>query len=251
MIVIPQDPGPLLQILPSPELSLDNIIRVFWLGKRAPADAELKPFLQVRKDRVLAALQYLVHHNHLYQDLTINHDMMDGWSDEFVPSEIHDSIICLGSSDRQEREGYTVSAQRGNYENDLHRAQDEHFDADDQAFISGSVYTDANGERQDPSARMIGTLREVVMRNACDSGENLPIAEDILREPARRGAMPTISYAIRGQSALMNSWEDPHYFTAAFPTLFPTGVGGHQDKRAVAVSLRAFAEWALNHHSRR
>jgi hypothetical protein len=32
MIVILQDPGPLLQILPSPELRLDNLIKVFWLG---------------------------------------------------------------------------------------------------------------------------------------------------------------------------------------------------------------------------
>ena len=29
MIVIPQDPGPLLPILPSPELRLDNLIKVF------------------------------------------------------------------------------------------------------------------------------------------------------------------------------------------------------------------------------
>ena len=44
MIVIPQDPGPLLHILPSPELRLDNLIKVFWLGKRAPADTDLNPF---------------------------------------------------------------------------------------------------------------------------------------------------------------------------------------------------------------
>jgi len=177
--------------------------------------------------------------------------MMDDWSDEFIPSEIHDKIICLGSSDHHEREGYTVSLQTGNYENDLHGAQDEHFDTDGQAFISGSVYTDVNGERQDLSARMIDTLREVVIRNGCGTGESAPTAEDVLHEPGRREAMPTISYAIRGQSALMNSWEDPHYFTAAFSTLFPTGAGGHQDKRAVAVSLGAFTEWALNHDSGR
>ncbi|PVH70863.1 hypothetical protein DL98DRAFT_617764, partial [Cadophora sp. DSE1049] len=56
VIVIPQDPGPLLQIFPSPELRLDNLIKVIWLRKRVPADADLKPFLQVRKDKVLAAL---------------------------------------------------------------------------------------------------------------------------------------------------------------------------------------------------
>ncbi|PVH68338.1 hypothetical protein DL98DRAFT_380514, partial [Cadophora sp. DSE1049] len=81
MIVIPQDPGPLLQILPNPDLRLGNLIKVFWLGDRAPANADLKPFLQVRKDKVLAALQYLVRHNHLYHDLTINHAMIDSWSE--------------------------------------------------------------------------------------------------------------------------------------------------------------------------
>ena len=37
MIVIPQDPGPLLDILPSPDLKLNDIIKVIWLGKLAPA----------------------------------------------------------------------------------------------------------------------------------------------------------------------------------------------------------------------
>jgi hypothetical protein len=60
-----------------------------------------------------------------------------------------------------------------------------------------------------------------------------------------------ISYAIRDQATLMNNWEDPSYFTGAFPTLFPTGIGGHLDQRPKAVSLKAFAQWALNHHSRR
>jgi hypothetical protein len=253
MIVIPQNPGPLLHILPSPELRLDSLIKVFWLGQQAPADADLKPFLQVRKDRVLAALQYLAQHNHLYRDLTINHAMMDDWSGEFIPPDIRDNIICLGSSDQHEREGYTVSLQTGNYENDLHAAQDAVFGTDDhEPFISSSVYTDVNEERQDPYARMIDTLREVVTRGVYGTGESVPTVEDVIDGPGRRrGNMPTISYAIRGQSALMNSWEDPRYFTAAFPTLFPTGTGGHQDKRTVPVSLAAFAEWALNHHSRR
>jgi hypothetical protein len=47
IIVIPQDPGPLLHILPSPELRLDNLIKVFWLGKRVLANVDLKPFLQI------------------------------------------------------------------------------------------------------------------------------------------------------------------------------------------------------------
>jgi hypothetical protein len=60
--------------------------------------------------------------------------------------------------------------------------------------------------------------------------------------------MPVISYTIHGQATLVDHWSDPHYFTAAFPTLFPTGIGGHLDERTIPVSLEAFAEWALSHH---
>jgi hypothetical protein len=139
-----------------------TLIKVIWLGKRAPADADLKPFLQVWKDKVLAALQYLVPHKHLYHDLTINHAMIDSWNEDPIPPEIRNNIICLGSSDHHERERYTVSLRTGNCENDLQATQDDVLDLDDhKALITGSVYTDVNGERQDPNVRLIDTLRHV------------------------------------------------------------------------------------------
>jgi hypothetical protein len=260
MIVIPQDPGPLLQILPSPELRLDNLIKVFWLGKQRPANTDLKPFLRVRKDKVLSALHYLVQHNHLYHDITINHTMIEGWPDEFIPPEITDNITHLENPDHHEREGYTVSLQTGNYENDFHAAQDEAFLANDNdPFVTGSVYTDVNGERTDPNLRLIDALLGVVTGNtrwADETDEDQPAdgqgvhGHEHGREHRQRD-LPTISYAIRGQATLMSSWECPHYFTGAFPTLFPNGTGGHQDQRPIPVSLNAFAQWALNHHSRR
>src|SRR5438309_8180073 len=106
MIVIPQDPGPLLQILPSPELKLDNLIKVFWLGKYKPTNEDLYPFLQVRKDKILAALRYLVYNNHLYHNLTINYEMIEGWPDNFIPPEITENITCLGNPDHHKHKGY-------------------------------------------------------------------------------------------------------------------------------------------------
>jgi hypothetical protein len=239
MIVIPQDPGPLLQILPSLELRLENLIKVFWLGKYPPTNTDLKPFLQVRKDKILAALQYLVQHNHLYRDLTINYTMINGWADDFIPPEITDNITCLDNPDHHEREGYTVSLQSGNYENELQAVQDGTFPADEnEPLVTGSIYTDLNGERTDPNVRMIDALLGLVTENAPKAEGMMPAAGDEHRHRQREA--PLISYAIRGQATLMNSWEDPHYFTGAFPTLFPKGLGGHQDKRPVAVSLDAF-----------
>ena len=49
-------------------------------------------------------------------------------------------------------------------------------------------------------------------------------------------------------SPLANVWEDPLFFTTAFPTLFPTGSGGHLDNRHTRVSLEAFARWSLITH---
>jgi len=147
MIVIPQDPGPLLQILPSPELRLDNLIKVFWLGKYPPTNRDLKPFLQVRKDKVLTVLRYLIQHNHLYHDLAINYAMIDSWANNFIPPEISDNITCLANPDHHEREGYTVSLQSGNYENDLQAAQGENFLSDESdPLITDFVCTDINGK---------------------------------------------------------------------------------------------------------
>jgi hypothetical protein len=56
LIVFPQDPGNLLQILPSPTLRLQDIIKVFWVGKLQPSPEDMKPFFNIRKHRVLAAL---------------------------------------------------------------------------------------------------------------------------------------------------------------------------------------------------
>lgn len=69
-IIIPQDPGPLLQLLPSPRLQFTELIKVLWLGSRPPTDTHLEPFLVVRKHKVLAALQYLIQHN-VFFTLTI------------------------------------------------------------------------------------------------------------------------------------------------------------------------------------
>ncbi|KAF9884384.1 hypothetical protein FE257_001840 [Aspergillus nanangensis] len=229
-IVIPQDPGPLLDILPSPELTLHSLIKVFWLGTRPPQESDLSPFLLVRRAKVLAALQYLVQYNHLYRDLTINRPMIDDWSGDLIPLELRDSIIRLDESYNHEREVYTVDLQTGNYENDLQAAQDSACDINiGEPIVTGSVSTDINGERQDPNLRVLDALFGVIM--------NRP---------------PTLSGAISAENTiLVDHWSDPHYFTAAFPSLFPTGIGGHLDERTIPVSLGAFAQSALSHHSRR
>lgn len=253
-IVIPQDPKPLLEILPSPELQFTELIKVFWLGKRPPTDADLQPFLTVRKCKVLAALRYLVRHNPLYGDVTIDHSAVDNWPDDFIPSDLQQQVICLGDTDHHERGGYSVNLQEGNYENDWQAAEDNHNHfTDDSLPITASVITDLNGDRQNPDLRLLNTvynlhndpLPEVQQYTSTGrANHTLPL----YTSPQRA---PVVEYGIRGQALLLNQWQDLHFLTSAFPTLFPVGIGGHLDDRIIPVSLVAFANWALRHHSRR
>jgi hypothetical protein len=251
-ILIPQEPGPLLQILPSPALEFNQLIKVFWLGNRPLTESDLKPFLTVRKDKVLRALQYLVENNPLYQDVVINYPMVDEWADDFIPAELQHHIISVNNTDHDERQGYTVDLQDGNYENDWQAA--EH-DASDQSapLLTASVAIDINGERQNPDVRVLNAVYNLVngrQSTTEQSGSTSGILPDQGPEVSNTN-IPVLQYTIHGQAALLNHWHDSHYFTAAFPTLFPMGVGGHLDQRDIHVSLAAFAKWALTHHSQR
>lgn len=253
-IIIPQDPKPLLQILPSPQLRFAELIKVFWLGNRPPSDNDLQPFLLVRKHKVLAALQYLVQYNPLYRDVTINYSTVGAWPDDFVPSDLQQEIVYLGESDHHERAGYSVNLEENNYENDWQAAEDDRdHSTGDSLQVTGSVATDINGERQNPDIRLLNTVYALV--------NDRPPEVESQYASAGRGYHPhqfsssqdppVIRYAIHSHATLLNQWQDPHYFTSAFPTLFPAGVGGHLDHRAIPVSLAALADWALRHHSRR
>jgi hypothetical protein len=185
--------------------------------------------------------------------------MIENWSDEFIPPELADNITHLEGPDHHEREGYTVSLRTGNYENDLQAAQDGALhvdDIDNDPFVTSSVYTDINEERMDPNIRLIDALLGVVSDGSYQEAqvdETSQAANDSdqhAHEHTQKN-LPTISYSIRGEATIMSSYEDPSYFTGAFPTLFPNGLGGHQHQRPIPVSLAAFGQWALKHHSRR
>jgi hypothetical protein len=255
MIVLPQDPGPLLSILPSSDLKFNDVIKVFWMGKSLPPTANLKSVLRIRKDKVLGALHFLVQHNKLYRDIQINYPLMDSWADDYIPTEIVENITCVTNSDHHEREGYTVSLQTGNDENDFAAAQDAALEVDsDEAVLTGSIMTDVDGERSRSDDRTLNALLEFKTNPFQVSGHSSEDAADSFdhgQDEPDQIQEPVISYATRGKATLMSAWEDPHYFTGAFPTLFPYGIGGHIDKRKVLVGLEAYAQWALNHHSRR
>ncbi|CAG8102726.1 unnamed protein product [Penicillium nalgiovense] len=223
-IIIPQDPKPLLQILPSPDLQFTEVIKVFWLGNRAPTDDDLRPFLIVRKSKVLAALQYHIQHNPLYGDVTVAHSTIYNWPDEFIPSDLQQQVISLDGTDHNERVGYSVNLQEGNYENDWQAAEDSSGHLTENPLpVTASVTVDVNGERQNPDLRLLNTMNTLID----DSSPGVQPRFTPAGHSDQAGlSSPVIEYGVRGQALLLNQWQDHHYFTSAFPTLFPMGTGG-------------------------
>jgi hypothetical protein len=253
-IVIPQDPDSLLHILPCPRLRFTQLIKVLWLGSAPPSTSDLEPFLIVRKLRVLAALRYLVEHNALYRDVTIDYPAIDSWADDFIPTELQDHVISLTDTDHHERAGYAIDLEGYNYENDWQAAEDDlSNEAEDSLLLTASVSTDINGERQDPDLRTLNAVYHLKNSQPIDSDQTFltPNPAGSRHQPPTSKPIPLLKYTIRGETRLLSHWQDPDYFLSAFPTLFPRGIGGHLDQRPVPVSITSFADWALRHHSRR
>ncbi|KAL2782782.1 hypothetical protein BJX66DRAFT_345523 [Aspergillus keveii] len=174
--------------------------------------------------------------------------MINDWADDFIPSDLQANIISSNDSDHHERVGYTVDLEDHNYENDWQAAEDDFSNPTDTSpLLTGSVATDINGERQNSDMRLINTIHRLVHDYW---NYTTPCGEDTSVLLTFR-TIPIISYNIQSQPALLNHWQDIHYFLAAFPTLFLTGIGGHMDRRVIPVSLAAFVDWALCYHSRR
>ncbi len=99
-------------------------------------------------------------------------------------------------------------------------------------LLSGCVFSNIDGMRHHPVLKLISAVNNL----ANDDGEKTE---------------PLIVYSANGHPICLNDWEDKHYFTGAFPMLFPFGDGGYQAKRKTAVLLQVWAKWAMEHHSRR
>jgi hypothetical protein len=242
LVTIPQDPGPLLNILPSPDLRFHDHIGVVWSGKTQPTVDDLKPFVEVRKDKVIQALLWLCRNNPLYRSVQINHELLDQWSERFIPQDLLDTMGIVDNTEDSAERGTYAGDMDGLSENDLHDALNTM--ADD-AIASGAVCSDIDGDRLNPELKMVMSLMAMINEGEHHSSES---------DGQEEVEVPVIVWESNGRRVLMNDYEDPEYFTAAFPTLFPYGKGGHihgPDESHTPVSLEAWAKWLLGHHSRR
>ncbi len=159
---------------------------------------------------VIEALQWLVANNLLYENIQFNHHLLETWEDKFIPFGIMDNIVHYNIN-QHECEGYATDLNDGNCEND--------FDAaiagtgiEEDRINSGCVYSDIDDQRQNFTLWLLPTVA------------NIQATISTIDQPTTT----IISYCSNGQLIPLNNWEDPYYFTSAFPFLFLFRTGGHQ-----------------------
>jgi hypothetical protein len=242
IVTLPQNPGPLLDILPSPGLHFYDRIGIVWTGKTKPTIEDLRPFVEVRKEKVIRALLWLCENNPLYESVQINHDLIDQWTESFVPRVLEEAVVHVPEDNDSGERGTYSGDMEGLAENDLHNALD---DMADGRIASGAVYSDVEGQRLNPELKMVMALTEM-MNEQQESTSNAHVGQT--------EGKPVITWTGGDRNALMNDYEDRDFFTSAFPTLFPFGIGGHMPlptERRTPVSLETWGKWLMNHHSRR
>ncbi len=89
----PQNLRPLFTLLPLEMTSVDNVMQVVWTDKTSLQFEQLSGFVSIRKYRIIRALQWLVANNPLYENIQINHRLLETWEDKFIPSGIMDNIV--------------------------------------------------------------------------------------------------------------------------------------------------------------
>jgi hypothetical protein len=230
-------------ILPSPDLQFHNDIAIVWTGNKEPTVDDLKPFAEVHKDKVIRALLWLCEHNPLYKSVRINHELISRWEDSFIPRVLQEEIVHAPEDGNSDERGTYAGDMEGLSENDLHHALD---DMADGTIASGVVYSDVEGQRQNPELKMVTALLKMINKPRQDTADADAQEED---------PTPVITWVgDKGRRVLMNDYEDSEFFTGAFPTLFPYGKGGHlpqSNERHSPLSLVTWGKWLMNHHSRR
>jgi Domain of unknown function (DUF6570) len=213
IVLVPQNTTRLLDILPVSPDALADIAHVVWVGTSQPDITKLAPQFTVRKSKVIAALNWLCEHHEDYRHVAIDTSELNKWPSVFITEALLSSIarVQSGAAEDAMRDGFATE------DIDI-----EEFEGNIPASVSAII--DVNNTSKPSHLLMLQELQNLQ--------SNLTI-----------NVVPG--------SKVLEHYEDPTYFTSAFPTLFPWGTGKHIDqRREKSLKMKKWIELLLRHSSR-
>ncbi len=182
----------------------------------------------MRKQTLVDTLTWLQINNLLYQNVIINHDMLSGIPDEFIPESISSRVVIM-ESDIFEHEDYEADLSKNNNKNNLHHAI-EFAGINKSGILSGYIYTNVNKSRKNLYLKLIFAIHNL----SNDSTPEDDSAEDYSIDP-----LSVITYNLYSDRKLLNDWDNPDFFSIAFPALVSSGDSDHVALLYIKVSLQA------------
>ena len=209
IIIYPQRPSEIAKVLPPSINDLLTPICVLFVGANPPTlewlREKAKP-LCIRREKVRNALKWLKENNPLYFDIDINNDFLNSLDDNHILPYHIEHVLPSNK----------IETLVSRYDEDTNLYPDytvsEHGLNVNEIPFQNVVITDVDGHA--PSHE----LRAAALRHVKQGGGYIQIPHD-----------PTP----------VNEFCNPSLFPMIYPTLFPYGVGGFEDKkRQVAISMR-------------
>ncbi|KAI9067801.1 hypothetical protein FKP32DRAFT_1609249 [Trametes sanguinea] len=212
IIVHPQRPEKLLDVLPLPVEDIITPICIIFVGSKPPSKEWLqkkaKP-LVVRREKILRALTWLKDNNELYKHMTISEDNLSQLPvDDLLPYAFEH--VADGSATDSLTAGYdgrqppAVSVNEGEGQLFVDRRDVER----SRVVFDKVVITDVEGRAP------AHLLRAAAIRH-------------IKRKGGGYVEIPHMPEAA-------NEFGNPALFPMIYPTLFPYGIGGFEDSRRIA-----------------
>ncbi|KAJ6483746.1 hypothetical protein C8R47DRAFT_913759, partial [Mycena vitilis] len=205
IIIYPQKPSAIATVLPPSIADVITPICVIFVGSNAPTTEWLqkkaKP-LTVRKEKVLNALGWLKTHNSLYKDVKINAAVFDGQPDEAIlPFHIQHVIPSGG-----------IAASTSSY-------VPQHAPANPLPNLSDIL---------NPPAGLPIPFDSVVITDV----EGHATSNELRKAAVEHMKIPGNNYVgIPHDKDPVNEFKNPSLFPMIYPTLYPYGIGGCEDKR--------------------
>ena len=108
VITFPQSVSDIARSLPLSLNELPDLIKIIFVGRTVPSKDQARSILTVRREIVREALIWLHRNNILYQDIVIDHLLVNKLPVNDVPDSLWDTLSVLeqSESDNIERSGY-------------------------------------------------------------------------------------------------------------------------------------------------
>jgi hypothetical protein len=224
IVLAPQETREIQTILPMLPAHLTEFMRVVWVGGRLPSKASLDKYFTIRQDHVLRAMDWLMENHEDYKNVSYDRSRFSRYPPIFIAEDLLKEMQTMPASAAGEED----STRSGVAVEDM---DEEAIEGD--LPITTSAIIDCNNNMVSDQLRVLTGL-ETVVEAGPDGTSQIQIDKEHVSQPVDLNVLPG--------DPLLNQWRDPFFFTGAFPTMFPRGLGKHLDGRR-SPSL-SFKDWS-------